>query len=270
MSEVDTITPDTLPLTVDTLAEQFAACGLAAGQTVVVHTSMSKMGWIAGGPVAVIRALQRVLTPSGTLMMPTFTTDNTDPAYWQHPPVPAHWLPIIRAEAPAYEPAFTPTRKMGVVAELFRTLPGVLRSNHPIGSLAAAGAQAAYLTGDHRLTEEFGPTSPLGRLYELDGYVMLIGVGHGNNTSLHMAETRARWPGKKFVRQGTAMLVDGQRQWVEFEEVDYNDDDFATIGAAYEAEQDIPRGRVGAAEVRCMKQRPLVDYAIQWIERNRP
>lgn len=270
MSEAETIYSNASPLTLDSLAEQLAACGLAAGQTVVVHMSMSKLGWIAGGPVTVIRALQRVLTPSGTLMMPTFTTDNTDPAYWQHPPVPEAWIPIIRAELPAYEPAVTPSRQMGVVAELFRTLPGVLRSAHPIGSLAAVGAQAAYLTGDHRLTEEFGPTSPFGRLYELDGYVLLMGVDHGNNTSLHMAETRAHWPGKKIIRQGTAMLVNGVRQWVEFEEVDYNADDFAAMGDAYEAEFGFQRGQVGRAEVRLLKQRPLVDYAVTWLERNRP
>src|SRR5574341_1575649 len=78
MPEADTIHPDALPLTVDSLAEQFAACGLAAGQTVLVHTSMSRIGWIVGGAETVIRALLRVLTPEGTLMMPAFTTSNTD------------------------------------------------------------------------------------------------------------------------------------------------------------------------------------------------
>ena len=73
MPESDTIHPYNVPLTVESLAAQLAACGLAAGQTVVVHMSMSKLGWIAGGPVAVIQALLRVLTPDGTLMMPTIT-----------------------------------------------------------------------------------------------------------------------------------------------------------------------------------------------------
>ncbi len=269
MSEADTIHPDALPLTVEALAEQLAGCGLAAGQTVVVHMSMSKIGWIAGGAEAVIRALLAALTPTGTLMVPTQTTGNTDPARWQHPPVPEHWWPVIREHMPAFDPAISPTRKMGAVAELFRTWPGVVRSAHPIGSFAALGPNAAYLTGDHRLLDEFGPTSPLGRLYELDGYILLLGVGHGNNTSLHLAEWRADWPGKPYVHQGTAMLVDGRREWVEFDEIDFNADDFPTIGDAYEAEHHIPRGRVGQADVRFMKQRPLVDFAVEWMERNR-
>lgn len=269
MPESDTIHPDTLPLTVESLAEQLAACGLAAEQTVVVHLSMSKLGWIAGGPVAVIQALLRVLTPSGTLMMPTITDDNTDPVRWQHPPVPEPWWPIIRDHLPAYDPAITPTRGMGVVAELFRRWPRALRSAHPVGSFTALGAKAAYVTGDHRLGDEFGDTSPIGRLYELDGYVMLIGVGHGNNTSLHMAEQRANWPGKRTLQEGSAMLVNGVREWVTYATMDWNDEDFPVIGDAYEAAHGIPRGRVGQAEVRFMKQRPLIDFAVQWMERNR-
>jgi aminoglycoside 3-N-acetyltransferase len=258
------------PHTIDSLADQFAACGLAAGQTVVVHSSMSKIGgYIVGGAEAVIWALLKVLTPSGTLMMPTHTSENTDPATWQYPPVPDYMWPIIRANAPAYDPAITPPRNMGKIAELFRTWPGTLRSAHPIGSFAALGRHAAYLTEIHELRDECGVNSPIGRLYELDGYVLLLGVTHENDTSLHMAEHRANWPGKHTIQEGTAMTVNGRREWVVYEPLDWNDQDFAQIGDDYEAEFHIPRGRVGNAEVRFMKQRPLVDYAVQWMEKNR-
>ncbi|MBE2268720.1 MAG: AAC(3) family N-acetyltransferase [Anaerolinea sp.] len=269
MSEANTIHDDALPLTIQSLAEQFAACGLAAGQTVVVHTAMSKLGWIVGGAVSVIEALLQVLTPTGTLMMPAHTSGNTDPSGWQHPPVPQAWWQIIRDHMPAYDPAVTPTRQMGAVAELFRTLPGVQRSAHPISSFAAYGAHAAYLTADHHVTDEFGLTSPLGRLYELDGYVLLIGVGHSNNSSLHVAEWRAHFPSKRTIRQGTAMRVNGERQWVEFDELDLNSDDFDQIGDAYEVENGIRRGSIGRAEIRFMRQRPLVDYAVTWMGQHR-
>lgn len=269
MPEQDVIHQDTLPQTIDSLAEQFAACGLAAGQTVIVHTRMSAIGWIVGGPVAVIQALLRVLGDDGTLMMPTNTTDNTDPAGWVSPPVPESWWQVIRQHMPAYDPIRTPTRNMGAVAELFRTLPGTLRSSHPVGSLAAYGRHAAYLTGVHSLEDEFGEESPIGRLYELDGYVMLLGVGHHNDTSLHLAERRAEWGGKRWIRAGSAMLVDGQRQWVEYDALDLQGGDFDQIGDSYEALHGIERGRVGQADVRFMRQRPLVDYGVKWIEQNR-
>lgn len=258
-----------LPLTVDTLAEQLADCGLASGQTVLVHMAMSKLGWVVGGAQAVIQALLQVLGPTGTLMMPTHTTDNTEPSLWQHPPVPESWWPVIRAQMPAYDPVTSPTRMMGRVAELFRHWPGARRSAHPVGSFAALGPRAETLTAHHQLEDEFGPTSPIGRLYTLGGYVLLLGVNHGNNTSLHLAELRASWPSKRFVQQGTALRVNGQRQWVHYPELDFNDDDFPQLGEAYEAEHGIPRGQVGQAEVHFMQQRPLVDWAVGWIERNR-
>jgi aminoglycoside 3-N-acetyltransferase len=159
---------------------------------------------------------------------------------------------------------------MGVIPELFRTWPGVLRSAHPYLSFAAYGPQAAYLTADHlNLEMPLGDDSPVGRLYELDGYVLLLGVGHDNNTSLHLAEQRAAWPGKRTYQEGTAMLVNGERHWVAFEMLDLNGDDFATIGDSYEAEYHLPRHQVGRAETRFLKQRPLVDYAVQWMECHR-
>lgn len=259
-----------LPHTTDSLAEEFAACGLAAGHTVVVHSSMGKIGgYIVGGAEAVIWALIKVLGEDGTLMMPTHTTENTDPGNWRNPPVPESYWDVIRAHAPAFDPRITKTRKMGVIPELFRTWPGVLRSAHPIGSFAAWGKHAQYLTANHDLYDEFGPTSPISRLYELDGYIMLLGVPHDNNTSLHLAEHRANWPGKRYIQDGTAMYVDGKRQWVAYQMLDMNTDDFDTLGDTYEAAHHIPRGRVGIAEVRFMKQRPLIDFAVEWMEKNR-
>jgi len=269
MPEADTIDPNALPLTIDTLADQFAACGLAAGQTVLVHTRMSALGWIVGGPVTIIHALLRVLTPSGTLMMPSFTPDNTDPSNWRNPPVPEHWWPIIRQHTPAYDPQTTPSGHVGIVAENFRRWPGVIRSDNPDASFAAIGPNAEHLTANHTSLEPlFGDDSPIGKLYELDGYVLLLGVDHGNNTSLHMAEYRADIP-KRYFREGTAMLVDGVRQWVEYDLRDLDDSDFVALGDAYEAAFNIRRGRVGRAEVRFMKQRPLVDFAVKWLELNR-
>lgn len=78
-------------LTYDDLVTAFHACGLAAGQSVLVHSSMSKLGWVVGGAVDVINALLDVLTPAGTLTMPTHSSDNTEPAHWQNPPVPEAW-----------------------------------------------------------------------------------------------------------------------------------------------------------------------------------
>ncbi len=267
--EAATIDADALPLTVESLAEQFAALGLAEGLTVLVHTRMSALGWVAGGPVAIIQALRRVLGPRGTLMMPAHTSNNSDPANWSNPPVPEAWWPIIRAHMPPYDPAVTPTWGVGQVAELFRTMPGVIRSANPINSFAACGPLADFLTTGHvSLVDSLGEDSPLARLYDVDGTILLLGPTHANNTSLHLAETRAHIP-RPTVHDGAAVLVNGERRWIAFEGVDMDSSDFNTIGDRYEAEHSLTRGRVGRAEVRLLRQRPLVDYAVKWMEKNR-
>jgi aminoglycoside 3-N-acetyltransferase len=269
MSEEKIIDRTTAPLTVTALTEHLRACGLVEGQTVLVHLAMSKLGWIIGGAEAVILALLAAVGDSGTLMMVTHSSNNTDPYEWQHPPVPEAWWQTIRDHTPAYNPSTTPTRGMGVVPELFRAWPGAVRSAHPAFSFAALGPRAEYLVADHALTEDCGDRSPLGRLYERDGHVLLLGVDHWNNTSLHLAEFRADYPGKRNLRTGSAMLVDGQRQWVSYETLDTHPDDFGEIGAAFDAAHSIAVQQINEAQVRFFRQRLVVDFAVGWMEQHR-
>ena len=257
------------PNTITSLKRDFEALGVKPGATIMMHSSLSKIGWTVGGSVAVIRALMQTLTPEGTLIMPAFSGANSDPSKWENPPVPKTWWDTIRKEMPAYEPNITPTRGMGTIVETFRTWPNVLRSNHPMSSFAAWGKHAKFITKTHDLIGDLGEGSPISRLYDLDGQILLIGVNHENNSSLHLAEYRSNFPGKKYTTSGCAMLVNNQRKWVEWEELDVNSDDFEQLGNDFESKINYKPGKIGMAESRLISIRAIVDYGIEWLKENR-
>jgi len=258
------------PATVQSLSLDLAALGVMPGMVLLLHSSLSSLGWVCGGPMALILALEQVLGPQGTLVMPTHCGDLSDPANWKNPPVPEAWWDIIRKTMPPYDPDVTPTRGMGIIPETFRKQKGVLRSIHPQVSFAAWGAEAVRVTEGHSLDFGLGEASPLARVYDLQGWVLLLGVGYENNTSLHLAEYRASYPGRRAIEDGAPMLVDGQREWVKLQDIQVDDSDFKAIGSSFEqATGRVRHGHVAAAEAMLMPQRALVDYAVGWMERNR-
>ncbi|TWU00080.1 SPBc2 prophage-derived aminoglycoside N(3')-acetyltransferase-like protein YokD [Botrimarina colliarenosi] len=268
MSEADAIarSADRGPATVATLVEDLRALGATEGQTLIVHTSLSRLGWVAGGPVAVIEALITVLGDAGTLVMPTHTTGLTDPSGWSNPPVPESWWEAIRAAMPVFDPATTPADKMGAVAEAFRRYPDTARSNHPVASFAARGPLAGSITAPHPLEDAFGDGSPLGRLYAHQASILLLGVGHDNNTSLHLAEARSsdRWRD-----QGSPIFEGGRRIWRTYRERHHDSDGFATIAKSYAAEGGWFReGRIGSGWASLYPVRALVDFATGWMVKN--
>lgn len=259
-------------LTTNRLIAEFQHAGLYAGQTVIVHTSMKAFGCtIVGAEQAVVDALMAVITPDGTLIMPTHSSNNTDPATWYLSTIPPEHWKAIRQEMPPYRPESTPTNRMGRINECFRNYPGVLRSAHPAFSFAAWGRHAEHVIANQSLNNSVAEESPVGRIYDLDGWVCLLGVGHSHNTSLHLADYRAQWRGKVREDNASAMLVDGQRQWVTYYDESVASDDFDELGAAFEANTGaVQISQLANATVRVMRQRALVDYAVTWMEAHRP
>ncbi|MYW66496.1 aminoglycoside N(3)-acetyltransferase [Streptomyces sp. SID8379] len=245
------------------LATDLRTLGVQAGETLLVHTSLSSLGWVNGGAVAVVQALRDALAPDGTLAVPTQTGDLTDPSGWGNPPVPVEWWETVRATMPAYDPALTPSRGVGVVPETVRTWPGALRSGHPHTSFAALGPRAAQIVDGHAPDCRLGERSPLARLEELGARVLLLGAGYEACTSFHLAEYRVPYVLEDAGRPGPA-------GWAPVTEVAITADRFDELGADFERDTPVVRGRVGAAEARLFPLADAAAYAQKWLPVHRP
>jgi aminoglycoside 3-N-acetyltransferase len=114
-----------------------------------------------------------------------------------------------------------------------------------------------------------GDSSPLARIYDLDGWILLLGATFECASSLHLAEYRAEYPKKKFQKRGAPMERDGKREWVEFSDYDTTPSDFPAIGASFTEKTGLVRsGRVANARALLFPQRQFVDHGVKWLEEN--
>ena len=230
-----------------------------------MHSSLSAIGWVPGGAPAVVRVLLDAVADDGTLAMPAATPHCADPATWREPKVPEEWIDEVRDNLPPFDKGTTPTA-MGAIPEAFRNWPGTLRSEHPLESVCARGPRAEEITHDHPIALSEGPGSPFARLHDLDGRILLLGVGFHRCTALHFAESLV--PRRRMMMVRFLRLEGARREWVEVPNVaDDHDTHFPVIGAQYLSAKRATAGRVGEAEAVYFRMRDLVDFARDYFER---
>jgi aminoglycoside 3-N-acetyltransferase len=237
--------------------------GVGAGTTLIVHSSLKALGWVAGGAPTVVRALIDVLGEEGTLAMPAATPQCGDRSPWHDPKMPDARLEDLRHHLPIFDVATTPTT-LGAIPETFRTWPGTLRSDHPLESVCARGAHAATITREHPLAFSEGPGSPFARLHELGSFVLLLGVGFNRCTALHFAESMAS--NRRTMKVRFPRLEGGRRIWIDLPNVaDDNDTHFPLIGKQFMSCRQASEGLVGEARSICFPMRDLVEVALEYF-----
>jgi aminoglycoside 3-N-acetyltransferase len=165
------------PCIIEDVLDGLKAIGLKTGDCVIVHSSFKALGLNDKSPADVICSFIEFLGPSGTLVMPTFTYSckgiwNVDP------------FNIEKTEG----------RLNGILSETLRKYPGSSRSAHPAYSISAIGKEALRLTEKKENASALGNGSSYEQCYQLNGKILLIGVGNERNSMLHYAEVAAGLP----------------------------------------------------------------------------
>lgn len=265
VSKIDKIINETeKPITLSLLKNEFKRIGIEKGDTILVHSSLSKIGWICGGEVTVINALIEAVGEEGTIVMPSHSGEMCDPAFWSNPPVPSEWFKDIREEMPAFDENITPTYGMGKIAEAFRNFYGVKRSYHPTVSFSAWGKNKEFITDNHSLEYSLGEKSPLARFYELSGKVILLGVDYDVNTSFHLAEYRA----KNYTEtiNSSPILENGKRVFKQYKDIEFKTELFMFLGEEFEEKCNVNTYNIGNANVKVFNQRDCVDFAVEYFK----
>ncbi|MFJ9460201.1 aminoglycoside N(3)-acetyltransferase [Kitasatospora sp. NPDC101447] len=233
-----------------------------------VQASLRALGPVPGGAAGVIDALLDVLGPEGTLVAYTATPENSATSRI-HQSATAGLSPAevddYLAGMPRFDPAATPASPtMGRLSEAIRTYRGACRSRHPQTSWAAVGRRAQEITGSHPDECHLGFDSPLGRLYDLDARVLMIGVPMNRFTAFHLADLRMP---DVAVRQYRCV---GEHGWTAFEAPDLDDLHFGALGEeVLQAARGITTAHIGGADCRLIPVRESVDLAERILRRTR-
>ncbi|MFD0272764.1 aminoglycoside N(3)-acetyltransferase [Kitasatospora sp. NPDC127111] len=252
------------------LREELAALGVRPGRVLLVQAALRSLGPVRGGAATVVDALLDALNApyQGTLVAYTATPANSatsrEAAAATRGYSPAE-VEAFRAGMPAFDPATTPSSvSMGVMSEIIRKHPGAVRSSHPQTSFAAIGRLARWITDDHPLDCHLGERSALGRLYELDAKVLMIGVPMARFTAFHLADLRMP---DVTVREYRCRVREG---WIAFKAPDLDDLHFADLGEkVLERVTGATEGLVGGAFCRLIPIREAVDLAERILREER-
>jgi aminoglycoside 3-N-acetyltransferase len=252
------------------LVRDLRGLGVRRGDTLLVHASLRRIGWVDGGAPTVISALRQAVGETGNVVAPTGTEDNslTSRAYRART---ATMTPEeerkYRQEMRAFDRDLTPSG-MGAVGESLRTTGGAVRSAHPQSSFAAIGPDAAYLMADHKLDCHLGENSPLAKLYETGARVLMIGVGYRACSAFHLAEYRyVESPPSRMY--SCAVMVNGQSDWIDYRDVVLDDRDFGQIGKTLDRQDSVTIGYVGNAKSRLIPLVQAVEHAKDWMALHR-
>jgi aminoglycoside 3-N-acetyltransferase len=254
------------------LRADLQSLGLRPGHIVMVHAAMSRVGRLLNGPDTLIGALLDAVGTDSTILAYTDWDGAYDELLDEHGRVPEEW----REHVPPFDPsASRAIRDNGLLAEFIRTTPGAKRSGNPGASVAAIGKAADWFTADHPLDYGYGEGSPLAKLVEIRGKVLMVGAPLDTMTLLHHAEHLARIPNKRVRRYEVPIATSDGVRWRMVEEFDTSEpvvpglpeDYFATIASELLASGRGTQGVVGEAPSVLVDAACICGFAVEWLER---
>jgi aminoglycoside 3-N-acetyltransferase len=238
-------------ITRDEIADGLRALGLTAGDNVLVHSALSSLGQVDGGADAVVEALLDVLGPAGHLMAPTFTYS------------PTTFFDVVNTPG-----------KTGAITEAVRRRPEAVRSWSPTHAVCVIGPEAEKFTSDHHAMAPMAVGSPIDRLADAGGLVLLLGVDHRANTTVHVGETHARLPYLAAPRvpggvaEAVLRLPSGEEMLIRHTEMPGCSAAFNAVEAPLRRDGAICDGKIGQARCQLIPGQAIIRATVALCREN--
>ena len=253
-------------ITIEDIKRLMKNIGIQNGVVLEVHASLKSIGYILGGANALLDAILEIVGFEGTLVMSAHSIDNSEPAYFQNPPVDLSLFNLIRENTPSFKGKFDDLNGMGQLAIALQKRPSVYFSSHPQVSMMAHGKHAKWITQSHPLNDMFGLKSPLAKMVELKAKVLLIGVEYNSCTGMHLGEYLSQK--RPIIIQGSKMVVGSKEDWVKFLSYDFDSDDFNQVGRIMELDNKVSLNLLGHSIVKSFDLEYAVRSAQKYFEEN--
>lgn len=254
--------PETVVSTKEDICAQLESLGIQRGMVILVQADMKKLGYLIGGEQTLIEALMETVGYEGTIVMPTFTPQMADPACQKKHIARMYWEDVRQHALPFDKKLSAPEKADALIYQFLRN-EGVVRSYHPLYSFAAWGKYAKILCDKHPLHFGLNQDSPLGKVSEFNGYVVLLGCDYNDCVMFQLA----RYHGEQLpIKLISAPIENNSRvQWKDMLELDFTKQDMGEIGEIMEDKSVVRTTYIGTAKCRFFSSREAVTLASSYF-----
>lgn len=253
-------------ITKQDIIQQLQNIGIQRGMLVIVDAQSEHLGYISGGIQTFIDALMQCVGYDGTIVMPAFTPTLLDPACYGAEKIDRENWELLRDNALPFNKKLTPPDTDDVMVHQFLRNEGVVRSYHPIYSFAAWGKYAKLICDKHPLHFGLSKESPLGKLTELNGFVLLAGCGYDACTAFQLA----RYSGEQLPIKILSSPIEHNNQvlWKDMLDLELDNSGFEVIGEVMEERKIVKNMYLNAARCRLFSAREAVNIATAYFHIN--
>ena len=246
----------------------FKKIGIKQGMDLVVHSSLSRMGYIVNGPKDIIDALSEIINlKKGTIILPSHSSQLSDPRQWARGGFSKAEKEKIRLNMSYFDKKFTLPSNRGILSNHILNYKSAYRSDHPLNSFCGIGKNAKKIMSQHSLLEPEGINSPLGKLYFNRGYILLIGVKLDKCTAIHLAENIA---GVKYLERSKVRIlvkINNKKKFVVMKKYATNSDKFNKLYKLPEIKNIIKKININKISLNLISIYDLVNISVKILKK---